>query len=112
MDGNRKGVNMNQKEFNKKYKGVATWTTSTAIDSKPKKISVDEIAKAIKLIYDKKDNKNLDLYLAYQAVNIKHFKSDIYSNLSDQNKKLIDNAIELGAYHSRQKMMILPEMKI
>ena len=86
--------------------------TCTASNDKPKELTLEDIQEAIKLINNIPDTKEKEKHLGLQAMNCKYNYPEDYRMFSDEDKLLIDNAIERRAYIIRQEGLILPPLEI
>ena len=88
-------------------------TTTTSTNTKTKAPTLEDIQKAMKAIMALGDVRQKDKELGIQAMNLKFNHSEDYRKLDDEDKLLVDNAIERAAYIQRQETMelILNPMK-
>jgi len=75
----------------------------TSTSQLPKPITLDAIQDAIKLIMAIPDTRKIDKDLGIKAADIKFSHPEDYRKMSDEDKCLIENAIEKAAYIVRQE---------
>jgi hypothetical protein len=84
--------------------------TCTASNEEAKELTLEDIQKAIKLINNIPDTKEKEKQLGLQAMNCKYNHPEDYRMFSNEDKLLIDNAIERRVYIIRQEGLILPPL--
>lgn len=79
--------------------------TTTSTNTQPKAPTLEDIQKAMKAVMALGDFRKKDKELGIQAMNLKFNHPEDYRKLDDEDKTLIDNAIERAAYIQRQETM-------
>ncbi len=76
---------------------------ATATNQQAKAPSLEMISEAFKQLAMRPDTTELDKELGIKAANLKFNQPENYRKMSDEDKGLIDNAIERMAYINRQE---------
>lgn len=80
-------------------------TNTTCTNTQTKAPTLKDIQKAMKAVMDLGDVRQKDKELGIKATNLKFNHPEDYRKLDDEDKSLIDNAIERLAYINRQEAM-------
>ena len=78
---------------------------STLTNAKPANISLETISEAMKKLFELPDVQKEEKILGLRAAAIKFQQPESYRKMSDEDKALIDNAIERAKYIIRREQL-------